>query len=164
MISWSHLPTHQVLQLKTHWNKSKWVVEGKEVQHYTMMPSNAAAHLHDMTLTPTVETLRLQTLCAHSVPKHWKRTAPSPIFTPNCSQIFYYIFNFTHHFYSNQVATIINLILTIHAFSYKDETVKVSKRQEKRGRTFCISPVTLRKPRSEFLYKIMSTAIKEKEK
>lgn len=162
MISWSHLSTHQVLQLKTHWNKSKGAVEGKEVQYFTMMPLNAEAHSHEMTLTPAVETLRLQTLCAHSVPKHWKRTAPSPIFTPNCSQIFYYIFNFIHHFYSNRVATIINLILTIHAFSYKDDTVKVSKRQQKWSRTFCISPVTLCKPRLEFLYKTMSTVIKEK--
>lgn len=164
MTFWSHLSTQQVLQLQTHWNKSKGAMEGKEVQHCTMMLSNAEAHLHDMTLTPATETLRTQTLCAHSVAKHWKRTAQSPIFTPNCSHIFYYVFHFIHHFYSNWVATIINLILTIHAFSYKDDRVKVSKSQQKCSRTFCINPVTLCKPGFEFIYKTMSTVIKEKQK
>lgn len=57
MVSWSHLSTQQILQLKTHWNKGKGAMEGKEVQYFTVMPSNAEAHPHDMTLTPTVETL-----------------------------------------------------------------------------------------------------------
>lgn len=161
MISWSHLSTQQVLQLKTHWNKSKGAMEGKEVQYCTMVPSNAEAHPHDI-YSSCRNTLRLQTLCAHSVPKHWKRTAQSPIFTPNCSQIFCYIFNFIHHFYSNWVATIINIILTIYAFRNKDETVTVSRSQKKWSRTFCISPVTLCKLRFEFLYKTMSTVIKWK--
>lgn len=136
---------------------------GEEIQYCTMEPSDAEAHPHDMTLTLTVETLRLQTLCAHSVPKHWKRTAPSPIFTPNCSQTFYYIFNFIHRFYSNWLATMINLILTIYAFSYKDNTVEVSKSQQKWSRNFWRSPVTLRKPRFEFLYKPVLTDIEQKQ-
>lgn len=40
-------------------------MEGKEVQYCTMMPSNAEAHPHDMTLTPTTETLPGFKHCVH---------------------------------------------------------------------------------------------------
>lgn len=161
MISWSHLSTQQVLQIKTHWNKSKGAMEGKEVQYCTMMPSNAEAHPHDMTLTPAAETLSGFKQCVHiQCLNTGKELLRAQYLDQTALRIFYYIFNFIHHFYSNWVATIINLILTIYAFSYKDDTVKVSKSQQKWSRTFCISPVTLCKPRFEFLYKPVLTVIK----
>lgn len=38
---------------------------GEEVQYCTMEPSDAEAHPHDMTLTPTVETLSGFKHCVH---------------------------------------------------------------------------------------------------